>query len=382
MHPEPRRGLSADRLLGHGHVTLGGPQHALLPAAAGRPELLREDGLFELEAVAAPPERPRKDRHDRGVRLHLEERERGRRGRRAAEEGDEDRFLREHVLVHEDRDGLAAPDRSQDLARRVLLLDNAIAQKRAPVLQLFFEQRVVQRPDDRGDRPRDETGADGAQLPAAEVRREEENALAARARRGKVLLPGEADAGKDVFAGESRGLQKLHERGPEVPGAAAGDPADLGGALLRKRAGQVFAEDAGARTGEEEVEPCRAAAESGRGARRQELQGPERGAEEPVLQAVAQVRALPLSREWRFLFRRRPRCRRTGRIRQRAHRRPLAEPRGAGLMREARNEKKPGSATSTASRTVTRESLKRPASLTASFSVVRTQEAPAASAVR
>ena len=108
------------------------------PPCALRREFLSEDRLLKLEAIAAPPERPREDRHDRGVGLHLEESQRRRRRRRASEEGNEDGLAGQDVLVHEDRDGLVSRHRAQELPRRLLLRDRAVAEPPAEPAELLL----------------------------------------------------------------------------------------------------------------------------------------------------------------------------------------------------------------------------------------------------
>ena len=71
---------------------------------------------------------------------------------------------------------------------------SAVAEPRAPRRELPFEKRVVERAHDGRDRLADEAGADRSELPASDVRREEEDALAARSGLREVRFARDADA--------------------------------------------------------------------------------------------------------------------------------------------------------------------------------------------
>src|SRR6202165_5053695 len=226
VHPEPGARIAANRAFRDGHEAGGRPRDPLV-APARRFELGRNDRLFESEPVPALPPRPREGRHDGGVGLHLEKGERRRSRGEPAEEGDEDPLVGEHVLVDHDRDRASVAKRAQDLPGRLLFSDEPVPEARAPPRQLLLETGGVERAHDRCDPMAEKARAHRSQLPVPEVRREEEDALAAGARALQVLGSRDGDAVLDLLAREARRVEKLEERRSEVLEARARERGDL-----------------------------------------------------------------------------------------------------------------------------------------------------------
>ena len=131
---------------------------------------------------------------------------------------------------------------------------------------------VVERPHDRRDRLADEPGADRAELPAADVGRQEEDSLAAGPRPREVVFPGQADAVPDGIGGEPRDVEEVDERRADPLGGSPADRRDLLRRLFRERAREVREEDAPPGRNEAQVEPAEPAPERlarGRGERPQ-----------------------------------------------------------------------------------------------------------------
>ena len=133
-----------------------------------------------------------------------------------------------------------APHGPEDLLRGILLGDDAVAKTGAPARELGLEQRVVERAHDQGDRLSEQADGQRPDLPAAEVRREQEDAPPASARRQEVLDTGQGRTVQKVLARQIRRLQEVHEGGAEGLDAPPGDRGDLSSRLFRECRQQVL----------------------------------------------------------------------------------------------------------------------------------------------
>ena len=104
-----------------------------------------------------------------------------------AEEIDEHALLGRGVLVDQNANRFARGQRLQNAARRVLLRDQVVTRQRAIALDQGVDARIIERPhhDVHG---RDQIGVgEGAQLPIAQVRGGDQDALAALVRSGEIF---------------------------------------------------------------------------------------------------------------------------------------------------------------------------------------------------
>ena len=183
-----------------------------------------------------------------GVRRDL--REPHARAGRHAEEIDEDAIVEAGVLIDQNPHRFVVLQRLQNGPREILLPDEAIAGRRAAALHQRVDARIVERTHHHVHRRRHQRVREGAQLPVAQVRGGEQDALA--------LLAARARSARSLRSGSTRGCcpcrwrgkrAKRHQHAGDGAEHAVDDAALLAGVSVRKRHREIAHRRRGAGAG-------------------------------------------------------------------------------------------------------------------------------------
>jgi len=294
VDPEPLVGVAADPGLDGGRTARrGGEDVRFGVGGTGERQLgaeVQNITPFGAAAAALPLTRfpDEKARQDCGVGLEGDAGQRGGGAGLRPEEGDEDALRRGHVGVHEDADGLAAVHGGEQAAGEVVLVQDAVAVAAAEGVDEGVHAGVVEAADDHAHGVAHHRVVEARELPRAQVAGEHQDALAAVAGGEVVFEAFVADELRGLLGGEAGHLAELGELPAERAVDAAQDGAALGGGRVGIGEGEVLLADA-AQAGQQAVdEGSEGGADGAGGAARQQADGGDAEADDPVLEGLAE----------------------------------------------------------------------------------------------